>query len=46
MDEFDLMIPEGYEEKFTKVWREYDSWKNLEEVDLDDKEKEDKDDWD
>lgn len=49
MDEFNLMIPERYQEKMNKVWRDYDSWKNLEEVDLDsldDKEKESDDDWD
>ena len=49
MEEYNLMFPERYQEKINKVWREYDSWKNLEEVDLDDlddKEKEDKDDWD
>lgn len=49
MDEYDIMIPEGYEEKFKKVWKNYDSWKNLHEVDvddLDDKEKkDDEDDW-
>jgi hypothetical protein len=49
MEEYNLMFPERYQEKINKVWREYDSWKNLEEVDLDDlddKEKESDDDWD
>ena len=54
MDEYDLMIPEGYEEKFKKVWKKYDSWKNLHETEVnglnddgfpDEDEYKDKDDW-
>lgn len=44
MDEFNLMIPEGYETRFEKVWKDYDSWERMEEIDvsgLDDEEDED-----
>ena len=30
MDEHSIMIPEGYESSFNKVWRDYDSWENVE----------------
>ena len=30
MDEYNIMIPEGYESSFNKVWRDYDSWENVE----------------
>ena len=30
MDEHSIMIPEGYESSFNKVWTDYDSWDNVE----------------
>ena len=30
MDEYNIIIPEGYESSFNKVWRDYDSWENVE----------------
>ena len=30
MDEFSIMIPQGYESSFDKVWKDYDSWENVE----------------
>tara|TARA_R110000851_G_scaffold31468_1_gene85090 strand:+ start:520 stop:684 length:165 start_codon:yes stop_codon:yes gene_type:complete len=29
MDEFSIMIPEGYEGSFDKVFKEHDSWDNI-----------------
>jgi hypothetical protein len=29
MDEFNIMIPEGYEGSFEKVWQDHDSWENV-----------------
>ena len=46
MDEFSLMIPEGYEGRVEKMWKDYDSWDRMREVDvsgLDDDESEDDD---
>jgi|TARA_R110000796_G_scaffold144637_1_gene261371 hypothetical protein len=30
MDEFNIMIPEGSESDFDRVWKDYDSWENIE----------------
>tara|TARA_R100000808_G_C2040773_1_gene80486 strand:- start:250 stop:414 length:165 start_codon:yes stop_codon:yes gene_type:complete len=29
MDEFNILIPEGYESSFDKVWKDHDSWDNV-----------------
>jgi len=29
IDEFNIMIPEGYEGSFDKVFKEHDSWDNV-----------------
>ena len=29
MDEFNLMIPEGYEASVNRVFKDYDSWDNV-----------------
>jgi|TARA_R110000824_G_scaffold101596_1_gene241303 hypothetical protein len=29
VEEFNIMIPEGYEGNFDKVWKEHDSWDNV-----------------
>tara|TARA_R110002020_G_scaffold317761_1_gene533447 strand:+ start:557 stop:724 length:168 start_codon:yes stop_codon:yes gene_type:complete len=29
VDEFNIMIPEGYESSFDKVFKEHDSWDNV-----------------
>ncbi len=29
MDEFSILIPEGYESNFEKVWKDHDSWDNV-----------------
>ena len=29
MDEFNILIPEGYESNFEKVFRDHDSWDNV-----------------
>ena len=51
MDEFSIMIPQGYESSFDQVWKDYDSWENVErnQVDVsdlfDDYEEEEGEDW-
>jgi hypothetical protein len=51
MDEFSIMIPEGYESSFDKVWKDYDSWENVERNQLDvselfdDYDEEEEEDW-
>ena len=51
MDEFSIMIPQGYESSFDKVWKDYDSRENVErnQVDVsdlfDDYEEEESEDW-
>ena len=29
MDEFNILIPQGYEGNFEKVWKDHDSWDNV-----------------
>ena len=29
MEDYNILIPEGYESNFEKVWRDHDSWDNV-----------------
>ena len=29
VEEFNIMIPQGYESNFEKVWKDHDSWDNV-----------------
>ena len=29
MEDYNILIPEGYEGNFEKVWRDHDSWDNV-----------------